>query len=95
MNEPKPELPGPLKSLTGAMIAGTLAVVLFALTQAIATAFATSPLKTTNVIAINIASAVRTLVLGVSALGTAIFGIAAISLILLAIQVALKPENPS
>lgn len=86
-------LPSPLNSLTGALIAGTFAMGLYKLTQAIATSFATKPLTSTNPLALSISAAVRTLVVGASTLATGIFAIAAFSLVLLAFQVALQSQK--
>jgi hypothetical protein len=102
MAEPKPEqlntLPSPLRSLTGALVSGSMAIALYSLTTNIATTFATKPISNRTTMAVNIAAAVRTLVLGSTALGTAVFGIIAVSLVGLAIQVAIqgneiKPGN--
>ncbi|MEA5417616.1 DUF3082 domain-containing protein [Spirulina sp. CCNP1310] len=76
----------PLRCLTGAAIAGSLATALYFLTQKIIIAFASKPLPTVNATAANIAVAVRTLVMGVSTLATAVLGIAALGLIVLALQ---------
>lgn len=78
--------PGILACLGGALIAGGLAFALYLLTNAIAVAFASKPLHTDNITAQNISTAVRTLVVGVSTLGTAIFGITALGLVGLASQ---------
>lgn len=86
-------LPSPLRSLTGAVIAGGFAFGLYKLTQAIATSFATKPLSSTNPLALSISAAVRTLVVGASTLATGIFAIAAFSLVLLALQVAFQPKK--
>jgi hypothetical protein len=83
-------IPTPTKCLSGASISGVLAVALYYLTSAIATSFAHTPLSTKNVFAIKIAIAVRTLVVGISALGTGIFAIVTLGLIALAIQLTMK-----
>ena len=90
---PQEVLPSPLRSLTGALIAGTFTLGLYKLTQAIATSFATKPLSSTNPLALSISAAVRTLVVGASTLATGIFAIAAFSLVLLAFQVAFQPKK--
>jgi hypothetical protein len=91
---PEAILPSPLKCLTGALIAGTMSIALYTMTSKIATTFATKPMVQKTNMAVNIATAVRTLVVGSTALGTAIFGIIAIGLIGLAIQVAFsKPRS--
>jgi len=80
-------LPSPLRCLSGALIAGGLAFALYSLTVAIAQTFATKPIHSDNPTVVNIASAVRTLVVGMSALGTGIFGLVAIGLVALAVQI--------
>lgn len=82
--------PTPLRCFTGAVIAGGMASALYALTQSIIQAFVHKPLPTGNVTATNIAVAVRTLVMGMSALATAIFAIAAVGLVALGIQLLIK-----
>jgi len=54
--------------------------------SAIATSFAAKPLHSDNLIVLRISSAVRTLVLGIAALGSGVFAIVAIGLVALAIQ---------
>jgi hypothetical protein len=80
-----------LRCFTGATIAGGLAYALYLLTLSIVQSFANTPLPSgDNYIATNIAIAVRTLVMGVSALGTGVFGIAALGLIALGIQLVVQ-----
>ena len=78
--------PGFLKCLIGALIAGALGFGLYRLTQAIALSFAEHPLASDNQTAITISIAVRTLVVGVCTMGTGVFGIAALGLLVLGIQ---------
>ncbi|MBV9387837.1 MAG: DUF3082 domain-containing protein [Chroococcidiopsidaceae cyanobacterium CP_BM_ER_R8_30] len=80
-------LPGPWRCLSGALIAGGIATALYFLTASIAQTFAAKPVHSTNPAVVNIASAVRTLVVGMSALGTGIFGLVAFGLVALAIQI--------
>jgi len=82
--------PTPLRCFTGSLIAGGLATALYSLTQSIIQAFAHKPLPSGNVTTTNIAVAVRTLVMGMSALATAIFAIAAVGLVALGIQLLVK-----
>jgi Protein of unknown function (DUF3082) len=97
MTETKPEklntLPSPLRSLTGAIVAGGMAIALYNLMGKIATVFAAQPTGNRTTLAVNIAAAVKTLVLGSTALGTGVFGIIAMSLVGLAIQVAIKGDR--
>ncbi len=62
-------------------------MLMYRMMNAIAVTYANKPIHSTNVTAINIAAAVRTLVVGIVALGAGIFGIAALGLTLLGIQV--------
>ena len=77
----------PLRCFTGAMIAGGLAMLMYRMTIAIATTFANKPVTSDNSTVIAISGAVRTLVVGLVALGTGVFGIAGVGLLLLGIQV--------
>ncbi len=83
----------PLKCLSGALIASSLGLLLYRLTTAIATTFASHPLTTTNQIARGLSAAVRTLVVGMSTLATGIFSLAALGLIGLAIQLVVQGRS--
>lgn len=78
-------LPSPLKSLSATAIAGGFAIALYFLTSSIAQTFASKPITSTNPTAINISAAVRTLVVGISTLATAVFGIVAAGLVIVTI----------
>jgi hypothetical protein len=90
---PETTLPTPLRCLTGSLIAGSMSIAMYALTSKIATTFATKPMIQKTNMAVNIATALRTLVVGSTALGAAVFGIIAIGLIGLAIQVAFSNQK--
>jgi Protein of unknown function (DUF3082) len=92
---PETTLPTPFRCLTGALIAAPMSIGLYLLTIKIATTFATKPMIQKTTMANNIAAAVRTLVVGSTALGAAVFGIIAIGLIALAIQVAFSKQKSS
>jgi hypothetical protein len=85
---PETTLPTPLRCLTGSLIAGVMSFALYTMTSNIATTFATKPMGHKTTMAVNIATAVRTLVVGSTALGAAVFGIISVGLIALGIQVA-------
>ncbi len=85
---PETALPSPLSCLIGAVIAGVMSFAMYTMTSNIATTFATKPMGHKTTMAVNIAAAVRTLVVGSAALGTAVFGIISIGLVALAVQVA-------
>ncbi|SRR5579883_1650254 len=76
----------PLRSLIGSLISGGLGYLAYSLMIAIATSFATKPIHSDSVVVINIASAVRTLVVGVVALASGVFGIVAVGLLALTVQ---------
>ncbi|MGF1603713.1 MAG: DUF3082 domain-containing protein [Thermosynechococcaceae cyanobacterium] len=76
----------PLQCVTGSMIAGILAMLLYRLTRSIAVSFAAHPLSISNQTAVSLSVAVRTLVVGMSTLATAIFAFAALGLLGLAVQ---------
>lgn len=82
--------PTPLRCFIGATISGPIAIALYFLTRSIAETFANKPITTTNELAIKIGLAVRTLVVGMSTLGTGIFAIATLGLIALGIQLIFK-----
>ena len=79
-----------LRCLVGAIISGAIAVALYLVTNGIAQTFATKPLQTDNVTAINISIAVRTLIVGLSTLGAGIFGLTALGLLALAVQILIQ-----
>ncbi len=89
--------PTPLRCLTGAVISGGMTYALYSLMIAIATTFAHKPIHSDNQLVVKLASAVRTLVVGVAALGTGIFGLVTLGLLALGgqllIQQLVKPKN--
>jgi uncharacterized membrane protein len=82
----------PVRSLVGAAISGAMATVLYFITSNIAESLASKPLPT-GATAINIAVAVRTLVLGVAALGTFVFALVSFGLLALTVQMLLQKPN--
>lgn len=82
--------PTPVRCLSGALISGGIGFALYSLTAAIAQTFASKPIHSDNPAVINIASAVRTLVVGITALGTGIFGVVTVGLVALAIQLTVQ-----
>lgn len=82
--------PTPLRCLTSALISGSLAIAGYWLTTSIAQTLASKPLPSGNVTAMNIAIAVRTLVVGISTLATAVFSLVAVGLVALAIQLSVQ-----
>jgi hypothetical protein len=72
------------------VVAGAIAYVLYTMTANIAYTFVTKPIHTDNYTAQRIAAAVRTLVVGLAALGTGIFGLASLGLLGLGIQILVR-----
>ncbi|MEZ2252430.1 MULTISPECIES: DUF3082 domain-containing protein [unclassified Microcoleus] len=85
-----PQPPTVLRCLTGSLMAGGFAAALYALTLSIAQTFANKPIHSDNVTVINIAAAVRTLVMGIVALGAGVFGFAAVGLMALTLQLLIQ-----
>ncbi|NJL46219.1 MAG: DUF3082 domain-containing protein [Leptolyngbyaceae cyanobacterium SM2_5_2] len=79
-----------LKCFSGAGLAATIALLAYRLMGAIAATFEAKPLISDNLAVVNIASAVRTLVVGMVALGAGVFGMAGLGLFLLGLQLAVQ-----
>ena len=85
----------PLRCIIGSTISGGFAFATYSLMIAIATTFANKPTHSDNQTVINIASAVHTLVVGIVALGAGIFGLVALGLFALSIQLFIQQlSNP-
>lgn len=79
-----------LQCFSGAFVAGTIAMLAYRMMLSIAANFAAHPIVTDNQATANISAAVRTLVVGMAALGTGIFGLAGLGLFLLGIQLLVQ-----
>ncbi|WOD41308.1 DUF3082 domain-containing protein [Nodosilinea sp. E11] len=75
-----------LQCFSGSFVAGTIAILAYRMMLAIAANFAARPVLSDNPAVVNISSAVRTLVVGMAALGAGIFGLAALGIFLLGVQ---------
>ena len=80
----------PLSCFFASIVSGGIAMMVYFLMSAIVETYANKPVVSPNVLAVKIATAVRTLVIGVAALGTGVFGVVAVGLFLLGIQVTIK-----
>ncbi len=87
-------LPSSINCLIGAAVGAVMTLMMYWMTSKIATTFAVTPVQNTTTMAINIGTAVRTLVTGMMALGTGVFAIISLGLVALAIKVALD-KTPS
>ncbi|MEM7769003.1 MAG: DUF3082 domain-containing protein [Cyanobacteria bacterium P01_E01_bin.6] len=86
--------PTPVRCFTGAFIAAPLTYGMYSLTMAIAHTFAEKPVPVGNALATKISVLVRTLVVGVTTMGTGIFAITTVGLVLLGLQLLFK-KTPS
>lgn len=82
----------PLRCFAGALTSAGFSLLAYRLTVAIATSFANKPITSDNPIAVNISAAVRTLVMGMAALGAGVFGVAALGLAALGVQLLFKKD---
>ena len=80
----------PISCFFASVVSGTIALAVYNLMIAIAETYADKPVIAKSVLAVKIATAVRTLVVGVAALGTGVFALVAVGLFLLGIQLTVK-----
>jgi len=85
-NEP----PSILRCIIGSVIAAVMAIGSYFINSSIAQYFALRPIHSPNYIVVNISIAVRTLIIGMSALATGVFGLIAVGLFALGIQVTIQ-----
>jgi hypothetical protein len=91
--------PTPLRSLTGALMAAVMGLLLYRLTTSIIQSFADHPMVSHNTIVVNLSAAIRTLVVGLATMATGIFAFVTLGLVALAIQAIVqslrshKPES--
>ncbi|NJN23700.1 MAG: DUF3082 domain-containing protein [Acaryochloridaceae cyanobacterium RL_2_7] len=79
-----------LRAWSGALMSGTIAMVMYKLTYSIAYSYATHPSVSSSQVAQRISAAVRTLVVGLSTMATGLFAIATLGLFLLGIKLLLE-----
>ncbi len=85
----KPEVT-PLKCFFSSVFSGVMALGVYRLMTAIIETYSTKPVVADNMLVLKITIAVRTLVIGVAALGTGVFGFVALGLFLLGLQITFK-----
>lgn len=84
----------PQSCVLGSVIAGIMAFGMYRMSHAIALSFAAHKIQSDNFIVQRISAAVRTLVIGMTTLGMGVFGVAAIGLFALSIQLIIQKINP-
>lgn len=80
----------PLRCFVASAIAGIIAFGSYSLLQSIVQTYGAKAITSHNPVVINITTAVRTMVMGIVALGTGVFSLAAVGLFLLGIQITIK-----
>jgi hypothetical protein len=80
----------PLRCFVASLISGAIAFAAYSLLTSIVQTYGTKAVTSSNPLVINLTSAVRTMVMGVVALGTGVFGMVAIGLFLLGVQVTIQ-----
>lgn len=79
-----------LRCITGSLVSSALAAAGYLLTSSIAQSFANKPIHSDNVAVVNISSAVRTLVVGISTMATGIFALVSLGLMALGIKILIQ-----
>lgn len=80
----------PLSCFFASVVSGGIATMVYSLMQAIATTYADKPIVGKSALALKIATLVRTLVVGIAALGAGVFALVAVGLFLLGIQLTMQ-----
>lgn len=80
----------PIRCFFGTVLSGALAFGLYTLMSSIVQTYATKPVIADSIIVLRLTVAVRTLVIGVAALGAGVFAFVALGLMLLGIQLTIQ-----
>lgn len=80
----------PLRCFLTSIISGAISFCLYLLFSSIVQTYATKAVTSTNPVVVNLTAAVRTMVMGIVALGTGVFGVVAIGIFLLGIQLTFQ-----
>ena len=80
----------PLRCLFASIMSGAIAFGLYLMLNSIVQTYATKAVTSSNPVVINLTAAVRTMIMGVVALGTGVFGVVAIGIFLLGIQLTFQ-----
>ncbi|MCG9889816.1 MAG: DUF3082 domain-containing protein [Thermosynechococcaceae cyanobacterium MS004] len=82
--------PAPLRSLTGALMAAAIGLLMYRLTTSIVLSFSAHPIVSQNRIVLSLSAAIRTLVIGLATMATGIFAFVTLGLVALAIQAMIQ-----
>ena len=80
----------PLRCFFAATLSGAIAFASYLLFNSVVQTYAAKAVTSTNPVVVNLTAAVRTMIMGIVALGTGVFGVVAIGLFLLGIQVTVQ-----
>ena len=80
----------PLRCFFASIISGAIAYGLYLLLNSVVQTYATKAVTSNNPVVVNLTAAVRTMVMGIVALGTGVFGVVAIGIFLLGIQLTVQ-----
>lgn len=80
----------PLRCFLSSCVSGTIAFGAYSLLNSITQTYGAKAITSHNPLVINITTAVRTLVMGIVALGTGVFSLATVGLFLLGIQLTIQ-----
>ncbi|MGB5711621.1 MAG: DUF3082 domain-containing protein [Waterburya sp.] len=80
----------PLRCFVSSVISGIIAFGAYSLLHSIVQTYGAKTITSHNPVVINITTAVRTLVMGIVALGTGVFSLVAVGLFLLGIQLTVQ-----
>ena len=80
----------PLNCFIGALLSGSLGFAFYWMTSTMAQVYANKPVTSSNPIVINISVAVRTIVVGLIALGAGVFCFVALGMIALGVQLFIQ-----
>ena len=80
----------PLRCFFAAAISGAIAFAAYLLFNSVVQTYAAKAVTSNNPVVVNLTAAVRTMIMGIVALGTGVFGVVAIGLFLLGIQVTVQ-----
>ncbi|MEL6494014.1 MAG: DUF3082 domain-containing protein [Cyanobacteria bacterium J06623_7] len=83
----------PWRCFSAASLSGGIAYLCYLMFTSIVHTYAAKAVTSSNPIVVNLTAAVRTMVMGIVALGTGVFAVVAVGLLLLGIQVTIQGQK--